>query len=105
MITVRGRSDGCLREIRKALKKYEALHPEAKMDVYRHSSVSVRVRIIDPDFAGVDKGVRHNTVWDFFKTLSEDEQSQITLLLLLTPDELENSIANLEFENPIPSKL
>lgn len=39
------------------------------------------------------------------KVLSEDQQSEISLLLLLTPEEAEISFANDEFDNPIPSQL
>ena len=67
--------------------------------------MSIRIRVIDPDFAGIDKGDRHELLWGFLQDLPEDQLSEITFLLLLTPEETEKSIANQDFENPIPSRL
>jgi hypothetical protein len=83
----------------------EDQHPRAQIEAYRQNSVSIRVRIIDPDFAGISRAERHEIVWRFLETLSDDVQSQMSLLILLTPEELPTSIANLEFDNPIPSSL
>jgi stress-induced morphogen len=105
MITIRGTNDGCLQGVAEALANYEEQHDNADIVVYRHNSVSVRIRIIDPDFAGINKAERHDIVWDFVKDLPEEQQSEISLLLLLTPDEVEKSFANDEFDHPIPSPL
>ena len=105
MMTIRGTSDGCLQSVAEALAHYEERHDNADIVVYRHNSVSVRIRIVDPDFDGINKAERHDIVWDFVKDLPEDQQSEISLLLLLTPDEVERSFANDEFDNPIPSPL
>ena len=37
--------------------------------------------------------------------LPEMVESQITLLLLLTPEEQKMSLANFEFEHPVPSSI
>jgi stress-induced morphogen len=105
MMTIRGTSDGCLQGIAEALAHYEARHDNADIVVYRHNAVSVRIRIVDPDFEGITKAERHDIVWDFVKDLPEEQQSEISLLLLLTPDEVERSFANDEFDHPIPSSL
>ncbi len=102
---VRGRSDRILRDILNILKDYEVAHPEAVVEAYRQNSASVRVRIIDPDFAGFDRAERHDIVWRILEKLPEDVLSDVTILLLLTPDELSESLANFEFENPTPSRL
>jgi stress-induced morphogen len=91
--------------ILEGLEAYRASHPSAKIDSYRQNSASIRIRIIDPDFKKMDRARRHDLIWDFLEQLPEDTQSQITILLLLTPEETKKSIANMDFENPIPSRL
>ena len=86
-----------------ALRTYEQDHPQSQIELYRQNPVSVRVRIVDVDFAGLEKAERHQTVWAYFDCLSEEEQSDISMLVLLTPKETARSMANLEFEDPVPS--
>lgn len=105
MPEIRGQSDATLDAIAAALAPYEDAHPSAHVVIYRQNSVSVRVRITDPDFDGTTRADRHETVWACFGGLSEDDQSQITLLLLLAPAETAISFANYEFDHPIPSNL
>ncbi|ETW97514.1 hypothetical protein [Candidatus Entotheonella palauensis] len=105
MITIRGKNDDGLQGVADALSKYKKQHHNADIVVYRQNSVSVRIRIVDPDFDGINKADRHDIIWDFITNLPEDQQSEISLLLLLTPDEMEMSFANDEFDNPIPSQL
>jgi stress-induced morphogen len=87
------------------LADYEASHPHADIEVYRQNSVSIRIRIIAPDFQGMDRVERDDELWTFLSRLPEEVQSEMTLLLLLTPGETTTSFANSEFENPIPSQL
>jgi hypothetical protein len=87
------------------LKSYKMLHPEAQIESYRQNSGSIRIRIIDPEFLKLDKALRHDQIWELLEQLPEDIQSQITVLLLLTPEEAKTSFANMDFENPIPSRL
>ncbi len=101
----RGKSDEVIDKIMAALRTYEADHPRAQIDLYRQDSVSVRVRIIDPDFAGQGKPQRSQQAWKYLGQLPEEEQSDISTVLLLTPDETKMSFANFEFNDPIPSKL
>ena len=75
--------------------------PSRKVDVYRSNNVSIRIRIIDRDFAGMDAVERDATIWNFLDELPDEVVSEITLLLLYTPSEAEKSFANMEFENPI----
>src|SRR4051812_17110519 len=104
-MTVRGVNDSIIGQVLGALRTYEGQHPDARIEAYRQNSVSIRVRIIDPDFSGVSRAERHDIVWRFLEELPEDVQSQLSLLLLLTPDETQMSIANFEFDHPIPSSL
>jgi stress-induced morphogen len=87
------------------LRTYKDDHPLAEIDAYRQNSASIRIRVIDPDFQGMDRVARHDTIWKILELLPEDIVSQITVLLPLTPDEREASFANMDFENPIPSRL
>jgi stress-induced morphogen len=104
-IAVRGTGDSFTDQVLDALGNYESLHPGAEIEVYRRNSVSIRVRIVDPEFLGISRSERHEIVWRFLEKLPEEVQSQVSLLLLLTPEETKTSFANLEFDNPIPSSL
>ena len=104
-LEVRGRSDDYLNAVMQSLKKYEAQHPRAEIAGYRQNSVSIRIRIVDPDFANVSKTDRHNAVWRVLDELPEEIQSHLSTILLLTPEEKKMSFANCEFDDPIPSNL
>lgn len=105
-INIRGdHPDAILKSIASALQGYASKHANAKIDIYRQNSVSVRVRIIDPDFEPLSRAERHDRLWRDLNNLSEDEQDEIHVLVLLAPEEVEESFANREFENPLPSSL
>lgn len=101
----RGHSDDSIDKIIEALRAYEQDHPQAQIEVYRQNSVSVRIRIVDPDFTGHGKSQRSQDTWRYLSQLPEEIQSDISMLLLLTPAETKMSVSNLEFDEPIPSKL
>ncbi len=101
----RGKSDEVIDRIIAALRPYERDRPRAEIDLYRQNSVSVRVRVVDPDFAGQGKPQRSQLAWKYLGELPEDVQGDISTILLLTPDEKKMSFANFEFDDPIPSDL
>jgi stress-induced morphogen len=101
----RGSSDEIVERIMAVLGRYLVDHPRAEIDLYRQNSVSVRVRIIDSSFHGISRPQRSDNVWKYLEGLSEDDQSEISSLILLTPEETEQSFANFEFNNPVPSGL
>ncbi|MGL4463593.1 MAG: hypothetical protein ACRDD1_22330 [Planctomycetia bacterium] len=105
VIRRRETSDAEMEEILNALAKYESLHPNAEIDANRRNNVTMRVRIIDPDFKGVDRKTRHDDVWNHLEVLPEEVLSQLTMLLLITPDEKKNSIASIDFDRPATSRL
>ncbi len=105
MATIRGTSDPILIAIKEALLTYEKEHPNADVVIYRQNSVSARVRIVDPELAGIPKFDRHDMVWRYFRDLPDEIQEEISVLLLLTPEETGRSLANKDFEDPIPSNL
>jgi hypothetical protein len=100
---VRGGKDKGIVKIIAALKGYEKANPRAVIDLYRQSPVSVRIRIVDPAFRGMDKTSRHEKTWEYLESLPEEVQSDISMLVLLAPDETKMSFANFEFDDPIPS--
>ena len=53
----------------------------------------------------MSKADRNDSVWKYFEPLSDESQGDISMLVLLTPSEVKKSIANLEFEDPVPSML
>lgn len=101
----RGSSDMILACLIDVLRTYEADHPQAQIDLYRQNAVSVRVRIIDPAFAGLSRVERSRKVWRYLDALPDETQADLSTLLLLTPDETKGSFANFEFEDPVPSGL
>ena len=101
----RGAADSQLDEFVSALEKFQADHPNAEISLYRHGRYSVRVRIVDPGFAGESKTQRHRVAWPYLLGLPEETLSDLSSLLLLTPDEKGTSFANFEFDDPLPSRL
>ncbi len=97
-------SDHILKQIKGALKDYELRHPQAQVDLYRQNQVSVRIRVIDPDFASHCRSERHEIIWTYLQHLPEDVSGDISMIVLITPDERMTSFANLEFEDPLPSR-
>jgi len=102
---LRGKSDATIETMIEALAAYEAANDQTQVGLYRQNSVSVRIRIIDPSFKGLDKSQRQSKVWPYLDRLPEEVQSDISMLLLLAPDEAETSFANFEFNDPVPSRL
>jgi stress-induced morphogen len=86
-------------------RDYQVSHPLAKIDVYRQNSVSIRIRVIDPDFRGMNRVERDRVISQILAQLPEAIETQITLLLLLTPEETKMSFANFEFEHPVPTTI
>lgn len=87
------------------LAEYERQHPQASAVIYRQNPVSVRIRVIDPRFAGVDRIDREEEIWRHLEALPEEVLADVTMLLALTPAEADKSFANYEFEHPQPSRL
>src|SRR5213594_1040612 len=92
-----------VQQILDILMEYERSHPQAQIEGRRHNPVSIRLRIIDPDFQGMDRIVREAAIWKLLRQLPEEVFVNITMLLLLTPEETAHSLASQEFEHPIPS--
>ena len=100
----RGRKDSVLDQVAQALAKYEEANPEAQTSYYRQNSISVRIRVVDPAFSNLSKAERGRRVWPYLRKLPESVRGDITVLLLLAPDEMQESFGNLDFESPLPGK-
>jgi stress-induced morphogen len=99
-------TDTRLSKVEKALEAYREDHSRAETKAYRQNSASIRVRVVDSGFKRFNKATRHEKVWKFLEDrLSQDVLSDITMLLLLTPEEMKDSFANIEFDNPTSSEL
>src|ERR1700682_6498650 len=93
------------RILKTLIDQYGSQHPSAKVEAYRYNSASIRIRITDPDFKGLDRVEREEAVWPIIETLPEDDREQITVLLLSTPKEKRSSFMSMEFDNPVRSSL
>jgi len=94
-----------VRQVQEVLEGYREAHSAAQISVKAQNAVSIRIRIIDPDFHGMDRVDREPEVWKVLESLPEEVFTNITMLLLLAPEEAKTSWANMEFESPIPSSL
>lgn len=104
-IRIRGNSDAETASIAKALGEYEALHPQATIDLYRQNSVSIRIRVVDPSFRGMTMRERSSRVWSCLRALPEDVQADVSSVVTVAPEEQAKSLSNLEFEQPTSSLL
>ena len=100
----RGKSDQVIEQIMEELRDFEEDHPNAQIELYRQNSVSVRIRIIDADFSSQNQAERSKETWKYLNNLSNETQSDISVLILLTPDETKTSLSSFDFENPIRSR-
>jgi hypothetical protein len=98
------REDRFVNQIQGALEPYREKHPRAIVDAYRYNPACVRIRVIDPDFKGMDRVDRDTLIRTFLETLPDDVQGEISMLVLVTPGERKTSLANQEFEHPVPSR-
>ena len=101
----RGKSDTAIKQIVRQLEKYEAEHPKAEIDVYRKNKVSIRVRVTDPAFQKLSRSERSRMVWPLLRELPEETLSEVSMVLLLSPEEKKTSLVSLEFDDPTPSRL
>lgn len=97
--------DPVRRQIEEALATYARRRTGAQFKVKRQNPVAARIRVIDPAFRGLDWLKREQLVWEELDKLPNEARSQITFVLLLAPDELDESLLNREFENPTRSRL
>jgi hypothetical protein len=92
--------------IEEVLGRHFTQHPPGyPPTAYRYNSASIRVRVVDESFRGKSRSEREKMALPVVRTLPEETQEDVTILLLLAPEDLERSPMNLEFEAPSPSLL
>jgi stress-induced morphogen len=102
----RGSQDQLVQKIKSVLDQYEHHYEGSTASVYRQNSASVRIRIVDQRFDGLSIGQRHDAVWKFIADrLGQEELQEISVLLMLTPQEKLVSDMSSDFDHPIPSML
>jgi hypothetical protein len=73
-VIIMARIDRCLQPDRQVqqildiLTEYERTHPQAQIEGRRQNPVSIRLRIIDPDFQGMDRVEREPEFGSFLKS-------------------------------------
>ena len=90
--------------IRAALEQLERDRPGAEASLYRALPGVIKARVVDDRFAGVDHYARHDDVFAYLRDhLDEDTMQELYILVLVAPDEMARSIANIDFEDSVPS--
>ena len=100
-----GKTDAAIKKVIGQLDRYEADHPQAEIEVYRKNAASIRVRVVDPAFQPLSRSERSRMVWPLLRELPEDVLSEVSMVLLLSPEEKASSLVSLEFDDPSPSRL
>lgn len=100
-----GKADKKLQQIQKALERYTKSHPQAEVVLRRQNPVTVWIRVIDPDFEGMNRADRHTALWAFTEKLPDDVVQDISMLLPLTPHEAKMSQLSREFDANTPDSV
>lgn len=103
-VQVLGTRDKTTDSFAATLEAYAANHLSADIQVYRHSPVAVRVRVVDPDFHGKTRTERHREVWPLLYKLDQDTLEELGKLLLIAPEQQEFSMVNREFQAGLYAK-
>ena len=104
-IEIMGETDPTLQTFADQLVAYAEANPHVEIQLYRHTPYSVRIRVIDPNFRGKTKSMRHREVWPTLYELPEDILNELSVLILVTPEEKDSSMSSREFDDPIPSTM
>jgi hypothetical protein len=88
---------------RQLRSEYGSAHPHAQIKVYRYNPGAIRIRVVDKAFDGKSIKEREADVWPILEKLPESLQMEVSVCLLITPQEQATSLMNLEFEEPLPS--
>lgn len=101
MVEVLGKPDSDVKAVQSALDRFCKDHTGSHATTYRYNSASIRIRILSEQFAKMDKVERHDLVWPCLELLDEDVVEQISVVLLLTPNEHQSgrSLMDIEFED------
>ncbi len=86
---------------------FPELDSRPKEVVYVYNPVAIRVRVVAESFEGQSYFQRHRRVMKALSPLPEEIVGDITMVLALTPSELQKqqSLVNFEFDDPSRSRL
>lgn len=98
-VKVKGKTDYVIDNAMSGLNNFLRRHPYAIIDIYRNNNASIRIRIIDNYFLGRTRTERHNYVWKYLNDSPDYVLNEISMLVLITPEEKLNSESNICFEN------
>ena len=90
-------------EVSSARKYFAWFRPAAAG--LRRNWQGVLNRIVDPRFRGKNRSEREKMALPLIRSLPDETQQDLTILLLLAPEELEDSLMNREYEEPSKSLL
>lgn len=90
-------------ELDRVLAPFREQYPDARVAMYRRNQHAIRIRVVDSAFERLDRSVRKKLLWTYLDQLPPDVLQDITMLLVLTPTEVEESYVNDDFEHPLPS--
>ena len=81
-------------------------HPKARVDAYYDDERGIRVRILDPDLAGMKMEQRWEPFFEWIEPLSPEVRSEIGMLFFMTPKEAANRYVQMngEFEDHMPMR-
>lgn len=102
---VRGKKDKGVRAFAATLGEYARRHPDARIELYRHSIGLIRVRVVDPAFKGLRWGDRDQEIWPLMEQMPLDTLNELDHLVLVTPDEIGTWPVSVAFDNPEPLDL
>jgi stress-induced morphogen len=94
-------------ETRAVVATLKRAFPQAKVDAYRYSIGSIRVRVIDAQFSGKSGFKRVDMVSDALETLPEATKSDIIVVVPVTPAEHRTKYwsHDYDFDHPLPPGL
>lgn len=96
---VEPRTDRVTDRVERAIREgYAPHHPRAEVMAYREDGWSILVRVIDPDFEGLDFVDREKPFLPILATFSDAVHKRIMMLLTLTPAESRESVTSAEFD-------
>ena len=95
------------KETRKIESLFRTEFPQT--DAYRFNSASIRVRVIDDRFEGKSIAEREAMVLPSAQEAAQEDARRCPVLLTLAPSEQRTfnsqTLMNLEFEQPLPSRI
>jgi len=95
--------DPLVQQVLDVLAEYERNHAHALIEARRGNYDFIYIRIIDPDFQGIERRKsRKDKVWPLLYKLPGEIISDIGSLVLVTPEEAPHNGSSIDFDHPLP---